>query len=672
MKTLGILVGIIFLLSMIQGATMANAQTDIKNQGTIVYETFGGPEAIDPATNYESFGSGLNEQAYETLVFYDGNDATTLVGQLATDYTISADGLKYTFTLREGVKYHDGKDFNAYTMKYSLDRAIIMADPSGPSWMIAQAIKGAGSLPSDINVTDAVTYLNAGGIKVLSDFSLEINLDFPYAPFIYALAYRVGAAISPYSVITNEPSGYSTDKTDDLWGMVPLTDWFPSLDGDYSKLGLASDHDAKDSGVVPSTSVGSDQEHTWLSDHEAGTGPYKLTEAKPDEYYKLEKNTAWWGTFVPNAPDTALVKIVPETETRILDLKAGDADIATISASSADQIINLDTKKSKVDGVTAYITPSFSVGFVGFTVNDTLPGDFLTESASSTYDASQWKKYDWSTTNDASQDNPFTALQFRKAWAELYDYTATIQQTFNGLARRLEGVIPDGMFGHVNTLISDGLIPNTNKDAAKALFQQIGWQGHITIMYNEGNDARKNIALSLKNSIESLGVGITMDVQAQPWATYLASMRTQQLPMFIVGWLPDYADPDNYIASFLHGEYGIYSTWMKYNNPALNTLIEQGANTTDASTRLTIYKNAEEMAAKDYPIIYAYQADTTWYTRSWLNNFNESGTLNPMASFPVFAKINKGTPAGTPGFEFIAGFLALGAIAVTVSFRRKK
>ena len=651
---IGLLFVFLFLIGIFANVNPISAQnSEIKNPGKYVMETISKPDPIDPATNYESFGSGINELIYETLVDYKGNSATDLEGKLATSWEVSDDGLTYTFHLRKGVKFHDGVEFNAYIMKYSLDRAIIMMDPWGPAWMIAQVIKGAPKYMSldDANVSDAIEYLNAGGIEVVDDYTLKIHLENPYTPFIYALAYRVGSAISPKAVIENEPDSYTTDTNDDTYGMVPLDQWFPDLakNNDWAKLGLSSDHDPKDSGVVPNSGADSDAAHTWLATHGVGTGPYKLVELKAGETIRFEKNKDWWGKFAPNSPDEIIIKTVNEVDTRLLDLKNGDADQVYVPTTHASEVVD-ENGNPKVEGIQIFTGPTFTVMFFGMNMNDTLPSQFISESSDSTFDPQQHNRYSWGDAK-ASAGNPFTALKFRKAFAMSFNYEAFIDQVTNGYAERMEGVIPNGMFGHHDKLIENGLIPSYDPDTAKTLFQEVGWKGTITLGYNEGNEVRKQGSLLLKNAIESMGVGITINVQEMAWPDYLSAVRSRELPIFFLGWAPDYADPDNYAAPFLHGEYGIYAPRINYNNPDLNAKIEQAAKESDKTKREQLYHEIEEMAAKDYPFIYAYQAHRLTVLRSWIYDYEESGSLNPMSSMPNFESINKGKPAATPGFE---------------------
>ncbi|MFW9837418.1 MAG: ABC transporter substrate-binding protein, partial [Candidatus Thorarchaeota archaeon] len=178
---------------------------------TILWETIALPEYMDPHKNYESAGSWVHYNIYETLFTYpwDTADTTPSVGLLAESVALSADGLNYTFTLRQGVTFHDGTDFNASAAQMNFWRMLGRGwdDGWGPVWMIAEPILGGAA------VEDAVyTYgdgspehiaawadwqANSSAVIVMDDYTLRVRLAYAYTPFIAALTYEVGAMISP-------------------------------------------------------------------------------------------------------------------------------------------------------------------------------------------------------------------------------------------------------------------------------------------------------------------------------------------------------------------------------------------------------------------------------------------------------------------------------------------
>jgi peptide/nickel transport system substrate-binding protein len=89
--------------------------------GTLVFGAAGDPAMLDPAFGSDGETFRVSRQIFEGLL---GNElgGTDPVPELATDWEVSEDGLEYTFALQEGVKFHDGTDFNAEAVCFNFDR----------------------------------------------------------------------------------------------------------------------------------------------------------------------------------------------------------------------------------------------------------------------------------------------------------------------------------------------------------------------------------------------------------------------------------------------------------------------------------------------------------------------------------------------------------------------
>lgn len=102
------------------------------NSGEPVYGgsvVVGIQQDIDSLDPHKATAAGTKEilfNIFEGLVKADKNG--DLMNAIASDYTVSEDGLVYTFTLREGVKFHNGNEVTAEDVKYSLDRASGLSD----------------------------------------------------------------------------------------------------------------------------------------------------------------------------------------------------------------------------------------------------------------------------------------------------------------------------------------------------------------------------------------------------------------------------------------------------------------------------------------------------------------------------------------------------------------
>lgn len=83
------------------------------------------PASLDPAIASDQPSTQVSRLAYEPLVDYDGG-SSELVPHLAESWSVSDDGLVYTFNLRQGVQFQDGTPFNAEAVKYTVDRILAM------------------------------------------------------------------------------------------------------------------------------------------------------------------------------------------------------------------------------------------------------------------------------------------------------------------------------------------------------------------------------------------------------------------------------------------------------------------------------------------------------------------------------------------------------------------
>ncbi len=101
-----------------------------------------------------------------------------------TGWDISDDGTVYTFTLREGVTFHDGSDFNAEAVKFNFDR---MLDENHP-------FHDTGPFPLAFFFSAVET------VEVVDDLTVKFTLNAPYAPFLSNLAYPTGLIVSPAAV----------------------------------------------------------------------------------------------------------------------------------------------------------------------------------------------------------------------------------------------------------------------------------------------------------------------------------------------------------------------------------------------------------------------------------------------------------------------------------------
>ena len=104
--------------------------------------SIGDADTHDPADAYDSASGMIIENVYDTLYRYEGrgDGGSHIVPRLATGHTVSADGLTYTFTLRDDVYFSNGDKMEAKDVVYSWCRVLGLGSPnSGVEWILTQS-----------------------------------------------------------------------------------------------------------------------------------------------------------------------------------------------------------------------------------------------------------------------------------------------------------------------------------------------------------------------------------------------------------------------------------------------------------------------------------------------------------------------------------------------------
>lgn len=115
------------------------------------YEWSGERQSMDPAVMYSGDDAYHIFAVYNRLV--DVDDDFNVLPELATAWSISEDGLTWTFTLREGVTFHDGSTFGAADVVYTFERLIDPATASGAASVLSFLTPGSIQAVDDLTVT---------------------------------------------------------------------------------------------------------------------------------------------------------------------------------------------------------------------------------------------------------------------------------------------------------------------------------------------------------------------------------------------------------------------------------------------------------------------------------------------------------------------------------------
>lgn len=203
-------------LALIAGTTARAQDIEDAPQGGSMIVTYKDDVAtLDPAIGYDWQNWSMIKSLFDGLMGYEPG-TTTLRNDLAEDYTISEDGLVFTFKLRDGIKFHNGREITAEDVRYSLER---VTNPKTQS-------PGAGFF----GMIDGFESWSQGegeglsGVKVIDDKTVEVTLSRPDATFLHVMALNF-ASIVPKEAV--EELGQDFGRAPVGSGAYTLAEWTP-------------------------------------------------------------------------------------------------------------------------------------------------------------------------------------------------------------------------------------------------------------------------------------------------------------------------------------------------------------------------------------------------------------------------------------------------------------
>ncbi|MFN2252112.1 MAG: ABC transporter substrate-binding protein [Anaerolineae bacterium] len=295
---------------------------------TYVVVTIGEPESLDPAWTYETSGAGIESQMYEGVTYFNRDKADEFVPALATDWTVSDDGLNYTFTIREGVTFHAGGTLEPHDIAYSLQRAMLQDRADGPMWLFNEPILGTSSIEQ--------MALELAGITDTEEATLD---DVP-ADITVKMCETVKAAVSADDeagvvvISVQQPTPWLLQLLSQVWAGALDQEWMVEQ-GDW------------DGSCETWTEYHSPAaEESILFTQANGTGPYMLGQWKKGEELTLEGNPNYWRTepIWEGGPSGApalthvIIQYIDEWGTRFAKLSAGEADTVIVPRAEISQV----------------------------------------------------------------------------------------------------------------------------------------------------------------------------------------------------------------------------------------------------------------------------------------------------------------------------------------------
>jgi len=598
---------------------------EIRNPDTIVRIEYGTVNTLDPAYAYDTASGAVMFNVYENLVMWPMGvvdaDETDLSYSLATGdllpmladvvpsvnngmiVTYPDGSVAYQFHIRKGVKFHAGGTLTPEDVEYTFERAILQDRDGGPIWMYIEPLSGQkywrlyqvvnAVLGIDTNKGEGIKDLTAeqqaqvyaaidSWVETTPTGDVVFHLDAPYPPFLTILAHAAGwgAILDKEWVI--EQGGW--DGAADTWAA-----WYNPGGGQAA-------------------------EESELYDVMNGTGPYMLDLWDPGIEVVYKRFDDYWRE--PAAIKTVVDKKIQEWSDRLLLFGRGDADICSVDPQYLPQVMG------QPGIVTTLNLPTLGLNPAGFFTSDlNLEGNDLVGSG-------MWAE-------DGIPSEFFNDPHLRKAFAYAFEYQTYIDDVL-GVAGgyRTHGPVPKA-FGWAYD-DDPALYYNYNMEKATAEMKLAHggkvWDSGFTfvLLYNEGNQGRRVITEILEKNIESMNPKFHIDVRGVPWATYLDRMVTEQMPLFVIGWLADFPDPHNFVIPFAHST-GTFSGWQGATLVAMfaenyDPLISAAMAITDQAARAAIYYQIEQLSFEDCYDLWLPQVNGYRVQRDWVQGY----AFNPL------------------------------------------
>ncbi|TJZ83903.1 ABC transporter substrate-binding protein [Paracoccus hibiscisoli] len=168
---------------------------------------------LDPAIGYDWQNWSMIKSLFDGLMDYVPG-TTELRPGLAESYEVSEDGTVFTFALRQGVTFHNGREMTAEDVKYSLDR-VTLPETQSPGAGFFASIQGFDEIS-----TGAADTLS--GVEVVDPQTVRITLSRPDATFLHVMALNFASVVPREAV---EEAGADFGKVPVGTGAFRLADW---------------------------------------------------------------------------------------------------------------------------------------------------------------------------------------------------------------------------------------------------------------------------------------------------------------------------------------------------------------------------------------------------------------------------------------------------------------
>jgi peptide/nickel transport system substrate-binding protein len=641
--------------------------------------TIGQPQRLDPARAYDTASGELIQNIYQTLIWYDDKHPITFtqgVGYNLTlaDYadltkfkpvlatampTITSDGTGgsyWSFNINTNAVYQpwmmpDGvtvvpkRNITRDDVVYSFRRSLVVEMSSAPTWMYF--MPGFGNMgfryQSDLQAYSNGTFKNPQnesyvGNKIsnwcypgVGPNEVVFHWQYAWAPNVLyqILSQTWGSVVNPdFCKMHGGWDGLFTtgaSASDMTAGWSNLYRRKPDI--------RASELDAYKPQSIYGPVAGS--KYTTGS-HDvpcaSGTGPYNFTSGNWDQAaktWRIDRFEDYWLGWAGNHLRTVIVKGVDSWPTRKMLFLEGEFDVVAVPrANMFDLLAGGTDPYNPIQGVNLVYNVA------------TLQNDVLLFTANVS-ETSAYQSYVGYPVHKTSAVATFFADAFiRQAFAWAFDYTNYIHDAWFDEAILQRSWWVDGLspadYKNMNASMPQRQYSLTqmknalNKAALISGFNVSTDGFDVTLVYNSGNDQRLIACQLMAQAFQTLGSQYKVNVVAADWPVFLSARDNGELAAYDVGWLADFADPDNFARPYQHSAgdftYSQGPPWPA-DQDLVDAEIDQAVVEADNNVRKFLYEDLQYrywLDALSFPLV---QPVGRRFSRDWLQGWYQNSLL---------------------------------------------
>jgi peptide/nickel transport system substrate-binding protein len=329
---------------------------------------------------------------------------------------------------------------------------------------------------------------------------------------------------------------------------------------------------------------------TFGTEHPVGTGPFKFVEWVPGDHITLERNDDYWGTKA--LLDQLIIRPISDASARLQALQSGDIDGMDNVQPAQFEDVRGDSSLQLLE------RPAFNVGYIGF--NASTP--------------------------------PFDKLEVRQAVAYAIDKQAIADAFYGGAGEPAKEFMPPTMPGYNDGVEDYGFDP----DKARELLTTAGCGPPCPIDFWYPTEVTRSYMPDPKANFDAMvtmleDAGFAVTPHSAIWGTeYIPQRGAGELPMYLLGWIGDFGDPDNWLGVFFRQPLPGWGTDNNDFMAEVQDILTQAVEESDQDARVALYEQANQLIHDLVPGVPYVHAKSALAFKAGVTGYNPNPTQSEL------------------------------------------